>query len=134
MKKENEEESVNYNDLKFKKESLVTVANMKNDFITEEMLMLPLYKKIDINNKLVSYRFFPYNDLRVECYCDKCKCRRIFSFENSKHAYIAWSMESHQNTVEEELKNIDYFTLRAKGDCNHKMLVVFWKINENTIM
>lgn len=134
MKQQMEEESINYNELVFKKGSPITTSDMKNDFITEEMILLPLYKKININNKLVNYKFFPYNDLRVECYCDKCKCRRIFSFENSKHAYITFGMGSHQNTVEEELKEMDYFTLRAQGDCNHKMLIILWKIDENTVM
>ena len=129
-----EKESVNYEELVFKKRAQITVQDMKNNFITDELLIVPLYKKININSKLVNYKFFPYDDLRVEGYCNKCKCKRIFSFENSNHAHIAFGIGEHQNTVEDELRNIDYFTLRAQGDCKHKMLIVFWKINETTIM
>lgn len=127
-----EKESVNYEDIVFKRKSPITVKDMNNEFITEELLLTPLYKKINIDSKLANYRFFPYDDLRVEGYCNKCKCRRIFSFQNSEHAYIGMGM--NQNTVEDELHCIDYFTLRAQGDCKHNMLIVFWKIDENTIM
>lgn len=29
---------------------------------------------------------------------------------------------------------MDYFTFRAVADCGHKLIMCFWKIDENTIM
>lgn len=138
MKKYEESDAISFEELEFKKKAMVTVNNMDNNFITEELFRFPLYKKIQIDENLPTYRFFPYNDIRVEGYCDKCKCKRIFSFENSSLAFkpLPSPMSSNikENTVKTELQQIDYFTLRAKADCGHKLIMCFWKINNNTIM
>ena len=77
-------ESHNYDKKKFKVEAKITTNDINNIFITEEMLLQPLYKKIKINKATKAYNFFPYNDVRVECYCKECNTRRIIAFENSR--------------------------------------------------
>ncbi len=102
---------------------------------------------MDCNAK--AYNFFPYNDIRVECYCKECKKRRIFCFENSPIALnsiiidtkpIAGSMNAignssmSQGSLKSALSDIDFFTFYAQADCKHKMVIDFMKIDENTIM
>ena len=76
---------------------------MRNSFITEELFRFPLYKKIPVDENLPTYRFFPYNDLRVEGYCDKCKCKRIYSFENS----VVFMEETFNSYQLPKIKGID---------------------------
>lgn len=137
MKKYEENDNIKYEELNFKKEAIVKVEDMTNDFITEELFKFPLYKKIIIDEDIPTYKFFPYNDIRVEGYCNKCKCKRIFSFENSSLAYIDIPSPysgGTKNSVKTRLNDIDYFTFRAIADCGHKLIMCFWKIDENTIM
>lgn len=134
MEQYKERETIRYKDLKFKQESWMKVGDMENNFITEELLKIPLYKKIEIDDKLPSYKFFPYNDVRVESYCNKCKQRRIFSFENSRLAHVEFGPSTEENRVGKILENVDYFTLRAMADCGHELLVCLRKIDENKVM
>ena len=76
------EEFIDFEELKVKVKQGYIPMEMDNVFVTEELILSPLYKKIEINPDLKSYNFFPYSDVRIECYCNKCKCRRIFCFEN----------------------------------------------------
>ena len=62
-------ESFDYNEMKFKEETKISTNNIENKFINEEMLLQSLYKKIKINKNTKAYNFFPYNDIRIECYC-----------------------------------------------------------------
>lgn len=135
MRINEENDKLSYEDLKFKESAGITVKDMINNFVTEELLTFPLYKKISVDGNLPTYKFFPYNDVRIEGYCNKCKCKRIFSFQNSSFAYVYFGEPNvHQELVKDVLRQIDYFTLRAQADCSHKLIMCFWKINENTIM
>lgn len=137
MKKYVEDDNLKFEELDFKIKGMIKVEDMTNNFINEELFKFPLYKKIFVDENIPTYKFFPYNDLRVEGYCNKCKCRRIFSFENSDLAYIdipSPVSNSDKNSVKTMLNNIDYFTFRAMADCGHKLIICFWKIDENTIM
>lgn len=135
MEQHKESETITYKNIKFKQESWPKFGNnIENNFITEELLKIPLYKKIQIDEKLPSYEFFPYNDVRVESYCSKCKRRRIFSFENSSLAHVEWGQITEGNRVGKILENLDYFTLRAMADCGHELLVCLRKIDKNKIM
>lgn len=139
-------ESHNFDKKKFKVEASITTDDINNIFITEEMLLQPLYKKIKIDKATKAYNFFPYNDVLVECYCKECNTRRIFSFEDSRIAmeiFLAGctpgSMTSGtcdipKNTIGDKLQDIDFFTLCAIADCKHKMIIHFMKINDETIM
>ena len=86
VKMDKQEEFINYEELKVKIKEGFVPSDIKNVFLTEELLLIPLYKKIEINPNLESYNFFPYSDVRIECYCNECKCRRIFCFANSSLA------------------------------------------------
>jgi hypothetical protein len=135
MRINEENDKLSFEELRFKETAGITVNDMTNNFVTEELFTLPLYKKILVDGNIPTYKFFPYNDVRVEGYCNKCKCKRIFCFQNSSLAYISLGgPNAHQDIVRDILKQIDYFTLRAQADCGHKLIMCFWKNDENTIM
>ena len=139
-------ESYDYSELKFKRENRITIPNMENKFITEEMLLSPLYKKIKIDKTIKPYEFFPMSDLRVECYCKECNQRRIYSFEDSQIALnsvmrgmtpgpINSSPSNYKICdLQYELEHLDYFTFCAQADCKHNMIVLFKVIDKETIM
>lgn len=120
--------------MEVKKLSNVRVNDMKNEFITEELVLSPMYESIVIDSSIASYKFFPYNDFRLELYCNKCKCRRIFAFENSPFATISMGMDTSPNDVASKLKRVDYFSFSALADCGHELVMNFKVIDESTIM
>ena len=130
----------NYDSKTFKKEAGIKLGDMNNEFITEEMILTPLYKKIKIDKNTRGYNFFPYNDIRVECYCKECNKRRIFAFQDSEMATnsvvagLSLSSNASYFKLEGLLKNIDFFSFCAMADCKHKMIIHFMKIDEDTIM
>ena len=136
----------NYENKTFKRKAGIVPADLKNDFITEEMILTPLYKKIKIDKSIKAYNFFPYNDIRVECYCKECNKRRIFAFQDSEIAVVSvvagctpGSMKSSlssvpKNTLGSKLKDIDFFTFCAMADCEHKMIIHFMKIDDENII
>lgn len=138
------QETYNYKDIEFKKKIGIQCDYINNDFITEEMILFPLYKKIRIDKRTKTYNFFPCNDIRVECYCKECNSRRIFSFSNSELAMVSLltdctpgSLTSDSiphDCLESSLKEIDFFTFNAIADCQHKMIIHFMKVNDETIM
>lgn len=135
MRINEEKDKLSFEELNFKEEAMIKVKDMINNFVTEELYTYPLYKKISIDGNLPCYKVFPYNDIRIEGYCNKCKCKRIFCFENSSMAYVNFAApNSHQDLVKDILKQIDYFTLRAQADCGHKLIMCFWKIDTNTLI
>lgn len=139
-------ESFNYNEMKFKEETKLSTRDIENVFITEEMLLQPLYKKIKIDKNIKTYNFFPYNDIRIECYCKECNKRRIFAFEDSQLALqsllvsctpgsmTSGSTTIPKNTIGSTLSQIDFFTFCAIADCKHKMIIHFMKIDDETII
>lgn len=134
----NLEEDYNYNIKEFKKKTGFKTDDMENLFITEEMILGSLYSKIKIDKNLKTYKFFPLDDVRVECYCKECNKRRIFAFENSKIAFdslLCCSLGSgDDNSIYHKLSDIDFFSLCAQADCNHKMIILFMKVDRETIM
>lgn len=100
--------------------------DLNNEFISEELLLKPLYKKIEIDPEIPSYNFFPYNDVRVECYCPRCKKRRIFCFENSSLV--------HNTSVGSKLQFAKIFNFKAIADCNHILFVNFIVVDDNHVM
>lgn len=112
-----------------------------NNFITEEMVLLPLYKKIKCNPKSIA-EIFPIHNIRLELYCNQCKKKRIYTFATigldyymiertpalSKDLYqINWK---YKKMTEEN----QYFYFIAKADCGHNLIILFKIIDENTIM
>ncbi len=135
-KDDNNVEIVTINELNFNTRNNITTDDMENNFITEAMLMLPLYKPITINPKEKNYKFFPYNNLKIECYCNLCKRRRIFTFYNSRYAFIDCSpgSSSHVETVDYVLKKCDYFKIIGNGECDHSLIVEFKVLSSNKII
>ena len=139
-------ESYDYAELEFKRGNQIKIPDMKNKFITEEMLLSPLYKKIKIDKNIKPYEFFPMNDLRVECYCKECNQRRIYSFEDSQIALSSVMREMSPSSIntsssnykicdlQYELEHLDYFTFCAQADCKHNMIILFKVIDKETIM
>lgn len=139
-------ESYNYGEMEFKKKLDFNQEMAKNEFITEEMLLTPLYKKIHIDKKMKAYKFFPCSDVRIECYCKECNSRRIFSFNNSRIAINSLLSECTpgsltdgsssipHDSLESVLPTIDFFAFHAMADCQHKMIITFMKIDNETIM
>lgn len=99
--------------------------------ISKEILLFPLYKKIKIDGDTLCSLFFPNDSLKVECYCNKCKQRRIFTFQDS--AFGSSSIGTiHSTTL--KLIGVTFFDFFAKADCGHKMGVYFTKIDDDTVM
>lgn len=133
MKINEQEEFIDFEELKVKIKAGYVPRDIENNFVTEELLTFPLYKKIEIDPKLESYKFFPYNDVRVEAYCNKCKCRRIFCFANSSLA--KYSIDGvYQPTIGVQLTSNNVFNLKAKADCGHVMFINILVIDNKHIM
>lgn len=142
----NLKESYNYSEMEFKKKHDFDPSIAENDFITEKMLLEPLYKKIHVDKKMKAYNFFPCNDVRIECYCKECNSRRIFSFNNSAIAMnsllagctpgslTSGSTYIPHDSLESVFPTIDFFTFHAMADCQHKMIIHFMKVDNETIM
>lgn len=111
-----------------------------NRFITEELILTPLYKKIKCNFKTVE-EVLPINNVKLELYCNECKKRRIYTFAtigldyymrertpaSARSGYVA---DLKLNMMEEN----QYFYFIAKADCGHNLIILFKIIDENTIM
>lgn len=129
----NNVENINFNEIDFHSKSMITTTDMENVFINEELFKTPLYKKIEIDEETKNYKFFPYDSLKLELYCNECKKRRIYSFMNSKNAFINMAPGASDNNVKDELKKIDFFRLIAQADCGHHLVADFRVINKNYI-
>nr|MBP3259212.1 hypothetical protein [Bacilli bacterium] len=139
----NVSDSYDYNELEFKRVNRIIIPDMNNKFINEEMLLSPLYKKIEIDKTIEPYEFFPMSDLKVECYCKECNRRRIYTFADSQIALnsamrgmeLANSISSSDiSELQYELEKIDYFTFCAQADCGHNMIILFKVIDNENIM
>lgn len=113
----------------------------KNSFLTEDMFLIPLYKKISIAGMTLS-ELLPIETTKVELYCNKCKNKRIFKFAVMGYDYyIRQGMPGALKTPPKDLKKFggmfeenQYFYVIAKSDCGHNVIVIFKIIDENTIM
>lgn len=128
-------EDINYDDISIK----VTTKDgygENNTYFNESVILCPMYKKIKIDENADTCDVFPYNDFRLELYCPECKCRRIFCFQNSSFVKISWAPNGNRycEKVGDFLFRTDYFSIKAKADCKHNLLVMFKKINNSTIM
>ena len=128
------EESINMEYVKVKNKTNNRFGK-SNCFLTEDIVLTPLYKKIEIDKSSPSCDVLPYNDYRLELFCPECKKRRIFNFANSSLVRISYGAYNEQicNTISSVLHANDYFSFKAKSDCNHNLLIVFRKISEDTI-
>lgn len=127
-------ENIYFNDIDFYEKSMITTTDMENVFINEKLFKTPLYKKIKIEENIRNYKFFPYNSLKLELYCNECKKRRIYSFMNSRNAFINMAPGvSTISSIKDELKKIDFFRLIAQADCGHHLVVDFRVIDNNYI-
>lgn len=124
---------INYDELPVKRVKGYGPSNYVNEFITEELLLTPLYKKIEINPTMDNYKFFPFSDVRVECYCNKCKKRRIFCFENSELATYNEGVGG-QLSVGRKLNFAKVFNFKAKADCNHILFINFIVVDDKHVM
>ncbi len=106
-----------------------------NSFLTEDIVLTPLYKKIKINSSSPSCDVLPYNDFRLELFCPECQKRRIFNFSNSSLVKVSWVPGGEQvcNTISDVLYSNTYFNLKAKSDCNHNLLILFRVISNDTV-
>lgn len=113
----------------------------KNTFITEEMILTPLYKKINYPMKSIA-EILPIDNLTLELYCNKCGKRRIYTFASigTEYFFQERSPGSITGTYHGGLKfkkmmeENKYFYFIAKADCGHDLIVVFKIIDDNTIM
>lgn len=119
----------------------VDINGEYNNFITEELILLPLYKKIKNFPKSI-LEMFPIENLKLELYCNKCKCKRIYTFATIGLDYYTIetgpSFVSNQSNVsigyEKMMKENQYFYFIAKADCGHNLIILFKIIDENTII
>ena len=109
-----------------------------NEFITEELLLTPLYKKIkDMPKSILAS--FPIDNKKIELYCNECKKRRIYTFATIGMNYynIEKKLPFSNNTsigYSRIISDNEYFYFIAKADCGHNLIILFKIIDENTIM
>lgn len=129
-----ESDEINYVNLTFKEKEHNHITS-NNVFLNEELLLKPLYKKIELDPNEECHKVFPYSDYRLELFCPECKKRRIFNFQNSSFVktYCKTNYRMGSDAISQILKNMDFFTLKALADCKHKLLVNFRKIDNQTI-
>lgn len=129
----NGDKTEDYSSLHIKSNKGLIPSDLNNEFITEALLLEPLYKKIEIDPEIPNYNFFPYNDVRVECYCPRCKKRRIFCFENSELASYS-ILPGGQFSVGSKLRIAKIFNFKAISDCSHILFVNFITVDNNHVM
>ena len=130
-KSRNSFESIYYDEIDFHKNGPID-RKINNEFITEKLFLMPLYKKFKVDNIKESINFFPINGQKVELYCPECRKRRISSFMDSNNTYENYYIYN-KGLLKDILKDIDYFQLIAKADCGHQLIAEFRVIDENTI-
>lgn len=116
-------------------------SKKSNTFITEQLILFPLYKKITTFPKSF-LEMFPIYDLKLELYCNECKNKRIYSFAIIGYNYYSreTTPEYHNAvsnvsaTYEKMMEENQYFYFIAKADCGHNLIMLFKIIDENTIM
>ena len=119
----------------------IDMDNGYNNFITEELILSPLYKKIKDFPKSI-LEMLPIENLKLELYCNKCRNKRIYTFATIGLDYYTIEMGpsfvSNQSSVsigyEKMMKENQYFYCIAKADCGHNLIILFKIIDENTIM
>lgn len=109
-----------------------------NKFITEKLILTPLYKKIKDMPKSVLISF-PIDNKKIELYCNQCRKRRIYTFATIGMDYYMIESGPHlANDTEigysKLIKDNEYFYFIAKADCGHNLIILFKIIDENTIM
>ncbi|MBO4245568.1 MAG: hypothetical protein J5892_02360 [Bacilli bacterium] len=134
MNRDNNIEMITIQELDFHNRNNITANDMTNSFINEKMLLYPLYKPMSVNTKVANYKFFPYNNLKIECYCNLCKQRRIFTLHNSSYAWISMSIQGKQASAADELRGKDYFRIIGCGDCGHSLIVDFKVLSNDRIL
>lgn len=125
----------------FKFFSLGVNSKADNTFITENLILTPLYKKIKCNPEEF-FTMLPINSMKLELYCNECKKRRIYTFAIIGLNY--YNMEEGPRLIcttdnvpigyEKMMKENQYFYFIAKADCGHNLIMIFKIIDENTIM
>ena len=125
----------------FKFFSLGVNSKAVNTFITENLILTPLYKKIKCNPEEF-FTMLPINSMKLELYCNECKKRRIYTFAIIGLNY--YNMEEGPRLIcttdnvpigyEKMMKENQYFYFIAKADCGHNLIMIFKIIDENTIM
>ena len=66
------DESINMNNVKVK-DKKNNRYGQNNNFLSEDIILMPLYKKIKVDSSLDSCDILPYNDFRLELFCPECK-------------------------------------------------------------
>ncbi len=130
---------ISLGDLQFANNKKISIKN--NSFLTEELFLIPLYKKIDITGMSLP-ELLPVETTKVELYCNKCKTKRIFKFAvMGFDYYIKQGMPGALKSPPPDFKKFggmfeenQYFYVVAKSDCGHNVIVLFEIIDENTIM
>lgn len=130
---------ISLNDFEYENYKKISIG--KNSFLTEELFLIPLYKKISIADITLS-ELLPIQPTKVELYCNKCKNKRIFKFAVIGYDYyMRQGMPGALKSPPKDLKKFggmfeenQYFYIVAKSDCGHNVIIIFEIINENTIM
>lgn len=109
-----------------------------NKFITEELILTPLYKKIKYMPKSI-LTSFPIDNTKIELYCNECKKKRIYTFATvGMDYYLIESGPHFSDNIEigysKLINDNEYFYFIAKADCGHNLIMLFKIIDENTIM
>lgn len=128
------DESINMNNVKVK-DKKNNRYGQNNNFLSEDIILMPLYKKIKVDSSLDSCDILPYNDFRLELFCPECKKRRIYNFANSSLVRVSCGPYGDQvcNSIADALRFNNYFSIKAKSDCNHNLLIVFRIISEDSL-
>jgi hypothetical protein len=91
--------------------------------ITNELIIKPLYKKIEVHGTVKNVLLC--HELKLELYCPNCGIRRIFTFKtNASRDTIDYSQNIPWS--EHVTKTIThFFTFYAVADCGHQLTIHF---------
>lgn len=120
-----------------------------NIFITNDLILFPLYKKIEIPEVSLE-EILPYHtkdkEITLELYCPICKKTRIFTFEQPDMKYIMWEnapttggtvrppVEIQKDIHKERFfRETEYFSLYALAECGHQLIIDFRIIDNDTV-
>ncbi|MDD3304010.1 MAG: hypothetical protein PHP54_03745 [Clostridia bacterium] len=109
-----------------------------NKFITEELFLLPLYKKISDIPISIS-ESLPIGEIRLELYCYECRKKRIYTFAiMGTEDFFRENGQLRSNEAPKAdlsmMNSNDFFYFIAKADCGHKLIILFKIIDRKTIM
>ena len=114
----------------------------KNIFITDRLVLDPLYKSIDVTDMTLG-EVFPISKICIDLFCKKCMYKRKFTFvqvgdellldENGSRDETAYTRDGSKEKFKKFMSENAFFEFAAKGECGHDLYMLFERITENSV-